>query len=100
MVITQKRSLRIWSSVTVSWVWRCSRIVIKKRKLVITITRLCKHFHGCKNDYFQMKKLDIFLIFAQNIDFGYTLELIQFGVSNGYPQSMFKGKNKKMMLTL
>ena len=25
-------------------------------------------FHGCKNDNFQMKFFDIFLIFAQNID--------------------------------
>ena len=32
-------------------------------------------FHGCKTDYFQMKICDIFLIFAQNIDRGYTLEL-------------------------
>ena len=31
-------------------------------------------FHGCKNDNFQMKKFDIFLIFAQNIHCGYTLE--------------------------
>ena len=31
-------------------------------------------FHGCKNDNFQMKNSDIFLIFAQNIDFGYTFE--------------------------
>ena len=31
-------------------------------------------FHGCKQDNFQMKKCDVFLIFAQNIDFGYTLE--------------------------
>ena len=31
-------------------------------------------FHGCKNDKFQMKNCDIFLIFAQNIDRGYTLE--------------------------
>ena len=31
-------------------------------------------FHGCKNDNFQMKKFIIFLIFAQNIDCGYTLE--------------------------
>ena len=30
-------------------------------------------FHGCKNDNFQMKCFDIFLIFAQNIDCGYTL---------------------------
>ena len=25
-------------------------------------------FHGCKNDYFQLKMFDYFLIFAQNID--------------------------------
>ena len=31
-------------------------------------------FHGCKNDNFQIKIFDIFLIFAQNIDCGYTLE--------------------------
>ena len=31
-------------------------------------------FHGCKTDNFQMKCFDIFLIFAQNIDCGYTLE--------------------------
>ena len=30
--------------------------------------------HGCKNDNFQMKNCDIFLIFAQNIDCGYTLD--------------------------
>ena len=34
-------------------------------------------FHGCKNDNFQMQNCDIFLIFAQNIDCGYTLELPQ-----------------------
>ena len=34
-------------------------------------------FHGCKIDYFQMKICDIFLIFAQNIDREYTLELHQ-----------------------
>ena len=31
-------------------------------------------FHDCKNGDFQMKNSDIFLIFAQNIDCGYTLE--------------------------
>ena len=31
-------------------------------------------FYSCKNDNFQMKNCDIFLIFAQNIDRGYTLE--------------------------
>ena len=25
-------------------------------------------FHGCKNDHFEIKKEDIFLFFAQNID--------------------------------
>ena len=30
-------------------------------------------FHGCKNDNFQMKNGDIFLIFAQNIDRGAVL---------------------------
>ena len=31
-------------------------------------------FHGCKNGNFQATKCYIFLIFAQNIDCGYTLE--------------------------
>ena len=52
-------------------------------------------FHGCKNDNFQMKNFDIFLIFAQNIDCGNTLEPPQRGGSNEYPQSMFWSKNKK-----
>ena len=56
-------------------------------------------FHGCKNDNFQMKFFDIFLIFAQNIDCGYTLEPPQRGGSNEYPQSMFWSKNMKNMYT-
>ena len=31
-------------------------------------------FQGCKNNDFQIKNCDIFFIFAQNIDCGYTLE--------------------------
>ena len=31
-------------------------------------------FHSLKNDNFQTKNCDSFLIFAQNIDLGYTLE--------------------------
>ena len=46
-------------------------------------------FHGCKNVHFQMNIFNIFLIFSQNIDCGYTLE------SNEYPQSMFWSKHKK-----
>ena len=40
-------------------------------------------------------KFDIFLIFAQNIDCGYTLDPPRRGGSNEYPQSMFWSKNKK-----
>ena len=31
-------------------------------------------FHGCKNNNFQMKNCDIFLISAQSRDCGYTIE--------------------------
>ena len=32
------------------------------------------HFYSCKNDNFQLKNFDNFLIFVQNINCGYTLE--------------------------
>ena len=44
---------------------------------IITKTRPCNilhYFTAVKNDDFQMKNCNMFLIFAQNIDFGYTLE--------------------------
>ena len=44
-----------------------------------------------------MKNYNIFLIFAQNIDCGYTLEPPHWGGSNEYLQSMFWSKNKKNM---
>ena len=53
-----------------------------------------------KNEIFHWKNLDIFLIFAQKIDCGYTLEPPRRGGSNGYPQSMFWSKNKKNRYTL
>ena len=46
-------------------------------------------FFKSKIDNFQKKFFDIFLIFAQNIDCGYTLEPPRRGGSNEYPQSMF-----------
>ena len=55
--------------------------------------------HGCKNNDFHLKISDCFLIFAQNIDCGYTLEPPQWDGSNEYPQSMFWSKNKKIMYT-
>ena len=56
-------------------------------------------FFGCKNENFHWKNFDIFLIFAQNIDCGYTLEPPRRGGSNEYPQSMFWSKNKKNRYT-
>ena len=52
-------------------------------------------FFGCKNENFHWKSFDSFLIFAQNIDCGYTLESLRRGGSNEYPQSMFWSKDKK-----
>ena len=52
------------------------------------------YFLALKIEKFQLKK-NIFLIFAQNIDCGYTLEPPRRGGSNEYPQSMFWSKNKK-----
>ena len=56
-------------------------------------------FSSCKNWNFHWKKNDIFLIFAQYIDCGYTLEPPRRGGSNEYPQSMFWSKNKKNRYT-
>ena len=42
-----------------------------------------------------VEKNRLFYIFAQNIDYGYTLELPERGGSNEYPQSMFWIKIKK-----
>ena len=49
---------------------------------------------------FQLKIFDIFLIFAQNIDCGYTLEPPRRGGSNVYPQSMFWSKIRKIGIPL
>ena len=48
-----------------------------------------------KIEKFQLKNVDIFLMFTQNIDFGHTLEPSRRGGYNEYPQSMFWTKNKK-----
>ena len=50
-----------------------------------------------KNEHFQYKRFDIFLMFAQNIaECGSTLEPPRRGGSNEYPQSMFWSKKKKI----
>ena len=66
------------------------------RKLAHAIYR---DFLAVKIENFQLKKIDIFLIFAQNIDCGYTLEPPRRGGSNEYTQSMFWSKNKKNRYT-
>ena len=58
-----------------------------------------KNFFSSKIENFHQKNFDIFLIFAQNIDCGYTLEPPRRGGSNEYPQSMFWSKNKKNRYT-
>ena len=47
-----------------------------------------------KKENFQIKNSDVFHISAQ--DCGYSLEPPQRGGSNGYPQSMFLSRNKKI----
>ena len=48
-----------------------------------------------KNEKNQIKNSDIFLISAQNIDCGYSLEPPRRGGSNEYPQSIFLSRTKK-----
>ena len=49
-------------------------------------------FHGCKNYSFQLDFLDLFHVFAQNIDCWYT-------VLTNANNLCFRGKNKKIMYT-
>ena len=49
-------------------------------------------FKVVKNENFQKKNVDIFLIFVPNIDCGYTLEPPRRGGSNEYPQSVLEQK--------
>ena len=53
-----------------------------------------------KNEHFQLKIFNIFLIFVQNIDCGYTLEPPRRGGCYENPQSMFSSKNKKIGIPL
>ena len=66
------------------------------------ITQACpcniqQYFTAVKMLIFRYFFLIIFLIFAQNIDRGYTLEPPQWGGSNEYPQAMFWSENKKKL---
>ena len=60
-----------------------------------TPIQIYRKFHFQKTEKFQIKKSDIFHIFAQNIDCGYSLEPPRRGASNEYPQFMFLSRNYK-----
>ena len=80
--------------------------IIRQDLKLFMAQSLRKHAHVIYNfsivvkiEIFLQKMFDIFLIFAQNIDRGYTLEPPRRGGSNEYPQSMFWSKNKKNRYT-
>ena len=70
----------------------CSKRSVNIGQLVISLRRLAhviyREFFGCKNENVRCTNFDIFLIFAQNTNCGYTLESPRRGGSNEYPQSM------------
>ena len=70
----------------------------------VCVTKTClfkyiENFTTQKNENFQIKNSNIFHISAQNIGYGYSLELPLRGGSNEYPQSMFLSKIRKIMYT-
>ena len=75
---------------------RISSVVLFSECITINITKTCLYnFEPFEPHFYIEKKLGftgvyiIFLIFAQNIDCGYSLEPPHRGGSNEYPQSMF-----------
>ena len=64
-----------------------------------TPIQIYRKFHLQKTEIFQVKNSDIFHIFIQNIDCGYSLEPPRRGGSNEYPQSMFWAEIWKIMYT-
>ena len=69
--------------------------------ICINITKTYLYYFDPLKPHFYIVKLGfagvyiIFLISAQNIDCGYSLEPPRRGGSNEYPQSMFLSRNKK-----
>ena len=73
--------------------------IVKIYKAISCNVSLWKHAYSNilrilppKNENFQMKNFDIFLISAQNIDCRYSIEPPRWGGSNEYPQSVFEQK--------
>ena len=71
---------------------------IKRNFTAITKTLLYKYIENVtsKNWNFSGEKLWYFFIFLFKTDCGYSLEPPRWGGSNGYPQSMFLSRNKKI----
>ena len=65
-----------------------------------TPIQIYRKFHLPKPENFQKNISDSFHISAQNIDCLYSLEPPRRGVSNEYPQSMFRAKIREIMYTL
>ena len=84
------------------FVLKCTSIYVKENvenhyeNLPMQYTEI---FLPVKIEKFHWIFKNIFLIFAQNIDCGYTLEPPHRGGSNEYPQSMLWSKNKKNRYT-
>ena len=76
--------------------WICKELHIPLRKHAYSNTM---KISPPKTENFQIKISDIFLISAQNIDCGYSLEPPYRGGSNEYPQSMFWTEIRKIMYT-
>ena len=82
--------------------FHCSLVTIYVHcDVSLSITKTCLYNFDPLKPHFYIVKLGftgiyiIFLITAQNIDCGYSLEPPQRGSSNEYPQSMFLSRNMK-----
>ena len=70
-------------------------IQVHYKKLPMQHVQYTEIFKVVKNENFQWKNFDIFLVFAENIDCGYKLKRPRQGGSSEYSQSIFWSKNKK-----
>ena len=68
------------------------------RQAMFCITKTCLYNFDPLKPHFHIVELGftgVYIISAQNIDCGYSLEPPRRGVSNEYPQSMFEQKYEK-----
>ena len=89
--------------IALSFIISSSFLLLSVPLCIMTImkTRLFKYIENLppKTENFKEKETDIFDISAKNKDCRFSLEPLQRGGSNKYPQSMFLSKNKKKMYT-